>query len=135
MSKQRFKLNTDYTPLSFSSNGQVTAPVVFAGYGITASEFQYDRLQNSGSKGQNRPGAPVRTAVVSQGQICKTGYTHGTQASFPKAIDAHDHGAKAVVLVNGVSHANQADELIRFGASRGRKYRDPHDPGEEPRRR
>src|SRR5215204_2128827 len=38
----RLHLNTDYTPLSFSSNGQVTAPVVFAGYGITAPEFQHD---------------------------------------------------------------------------------------------
>ena len=36
------RLHTDYIPISFSSNGRIEAPVVFAGYGITAPEFQHD---------------------------------------------------------------------------------------------
>ena len=40
--EDRLKTNEDFVPFSFSSSGQVTAPVVFAGYGATADEFQYD---------------------------------------------------------------------------------------------
>ena len=39
---RRFDLGDDFQPLGFSSNGTVTAPVVFAGYGITAAGYDYD---------------------------------------------------------------------------------------------
>ena len=32
----------DFVPFNFSMNGTVTGPVVFAGYGITAPEYNYD---------------------------------------------------------------------------------------------
>ena len=32
----------DCRPFGFSDDGQVEAPVVFAGYGITAPEYDYD---------------------------------------------------------------------------------------------
>ncbi|MBI3469263.1 MAG: M28 family peptidase [Planctomycetes bacterium] len=35
-------LNKDFIPLAASGGGQFMAPVVFAGYGITAPEFSYD---------------------------------------------------------------------------------------------
>src|SRR2546423_2124162 len=34
--------NDDFLPFNFSSSGTVSAPVVFAGYGITAKEYGYD---------------------------------------------------------------------------------------------
>src|SRR5208337_1651666 len=40
--KQALKLNQDFEPLSFSSSGSFTGPMVFVGYGATADEFQYD---------------------------------------------------------------------------------------------
>src|SRR5690242_5517392 len=36
------KLTEDFIPFSFSSSGTVSGPVVFAGYGASASEFNYD---------------------------------------------------------------------------------------------
>ena len=35
-------VGTGFIPFSFSSSGKVSAPVVFAGYGITANEYHYD---------------------------------------------------------------------------------------------
>ena len=35
-------LGKDFTPFNFSASGSVKAPVVFAGYGITAREYNYD---------------------------------------------------------------------------------------------
>src|SRR5260370_31767318 len=40
--KKALKLNDDFVPFSFSSSGEADAPVVFAGYGVSAGEFSYD---------------------------------------------------------------------------------------------
>ena len=40
--KNALKLNQDFVPFSFSASGAVNAPLVFAGYGISAGEFGYD---------------------------------------------------------------------------------------------
>src|SRR5215469_16674628 len=40
--KSELKLNQDYVPFSFSESGTAGAPLVFAGYGVTAEEFGYD---------------------------------------------------------------------------------------------
>ena len=36
---------TDYQPMVFGGDGQFQAPIVFAGYGITADEYKYDDYQ------------------------------------------------------------------------------------------
>ncbi len=41
-SKKDLKINQEFVPFSFSSSGEVAAPLVFAGYGATADEFHYD---------------------------------------------------------------------------------------------
>src|SRR5882724_1117395 len=40
--KSALTLNQDFVPFSFSSSGLASAPVVFAGYGASATEFAYD---------------------------------------------------------------------------------------------
>src|SRR5229473_8505349 len=40
--KKALKINQDFVPFSFSSSGEISGPVVFAGYGATAKEFSYD---------------------------------------------------------------------------------------------
>ncbi len=40
--KQALVLNQDFVPANFSSSGTFAGPVVFAGYGASADEFQYD---------------------------------------------------------------------------------------------
>ncbi len=40
--EERLKPETDFLPFNFSQSGSVSAPIVFAGYGITAKEYNYD---------------------------------------------------------------------------------------------
>jgi len=47
-----YKLLEEFIPLSFSASGSVDAPLVFAGYGITAPESSYDDYQGLDAKGK-----------------------------------------------------------------------------------
>jgi len=40
--RKTLKLEQDFVPFNFSSSGKLEGPLVFAGYGITAPEYQYD---------------------------------------------------------------------------------------------
>jgi hypothetical protein len=42
----------DFQPLGFSSSGSITAPVVFAGYGITAPGYDYDDYAGLDARGR-----------------------------------------------------------------------------------
>jgi len=111
------KINVDFVPFSFSSSGEVKAPLVFAGYGATAEEFHYD----------DYAGLDVKDKIVvvlryePSGFAEKTG-NHGlTQHSqlITKAINARNHGAKALVIVNGKLGDGEEDLLTRFGSVSG----------------
>src|SRR3954468_9725502 len=39
---ESIEFQKDYPPFNFSHSGPLTGPAVFAGYGITAPEYQYD---------------------------------------------------------------------------------------------
>ena len=47
-----YELKTDFVPLHTTANGKVSAPVVFAGYGISASEYGYDDYASVDVKGK-----------------------------------------------------------------------------------
>jgi len=116
-SKTELKINQDFVPFSFSSSGQVSAPVVFAGYGTTADEFHYD----------DYAGLDVKDKIVvvlryePSGFAEKSGNQGLTQHSqlITKAINARNHGAKAVVVVNGKLGDGEEDLLTRFGSVSG----------------
>ncbi len=119
---QALVINQDFEPLSFSSSGAFTGPVVFAGYGATADEFQYD----------DYAGVDVKDKIVVvlryEPEVfgVKSGQHGLTQHSqlVTKAINARNHGAKAVVLVNGKLADGEEDTLMRFGGVSG-----PQDAG------
>lgn len=116
-SKKDLKVNQDFVPFSFSSSGQVAGPVVFAGYGATADEFHYD----------DYAGLDVKDKIVvvlryePSGFAEKSGHQGLTQHSqlITKAINARNHGAKAVVVVNGKLGDGEEDLLTRFGSVSG----------------
>ena len=111
------KLNQDFVPFSFSSSGSANGPVVFAGYGASASEFSYDDYENLDVKD--------KIVVVLRYEPPAFATTHGntglTQHSqlVTKAINARNHGAKAVVIVNGRLAEGEEDLLTRFGSVSG----------------
>jgi hypothetical protein len=116
------KLNEDYVPLNFSSVGSIDAPLVFAGYGITADEFQYDDYANLDVKDKIAVVLRYEPAGFAQ----KSGNQGMTQHShlITKAINARNHGAKAVILLNGKLGDGEEDLLMRFGTEPG-----PQDAG------
>ena len=116
-SKNEITINRDFVPYSFSASGQVSAPLVFAGYGITADEFHYDDY--AGIDVKDKVVVVLRYEAASFAQ--KNG-NHGlTQHSqlISKAINARNHGAKAVVVLNGKLGDGEEDLLTRFGSVSG----------------
>ncbi len=98
---RRLDEGADYEPLGFSTNGTLRAPVVFAGYGITAPGFDYD----------DYAGLDVRDRIVlvltnEPGEMDSTSRFDGA-VNTPhaelrtKAINAREHGALGLVVVNG----------------------------------
>ncbi len=120
--KTELKVEQDFVPFSFSSSGQVDAPLVFAGYGATADEFHYD----------DYAGLDVKDKIVLVLRYEPSGFAeksggHGlTQHAqlITKAINARNHGAKAIVLLNGKLEHGEDDLLTRFGSVSG-----PEDAG------
>ncbi len=90
------RLEEDWMPLGFSSNSKVVEmPATFVGYGITASELNYDDYAGAEIKG--------RIAIAFDGTPDGDN-PHGRFARQAgvrwKAIAARDHGAAALVLIS-----------------------------------
>ena len=115
--KKTLKLNEDFVPFSFSSLGQAEAPLVFAGYGISAAEFGYDDYAGLDVQGK----IAVLLRYEPTGFAAKGGHQGLTQhaALISKAINARNHGARAVVIVNGKLGESEGDQLTRFGSVSG----------------
>jgi len=129
--RKKLKLNEDFAPFSFSSSGEVSANVVFAGYGVTAPEFGYDDYAAMDATGKivlllRYEPAGFATHTSNQGMT-----QHASLVT--KAINARNHGARGVVLVNGAQGGGNAtgpqggagtaagdpDPLMRFGSVSG----------------
>jgi hypothetical protein len=115
--KRGLKLNQDFVPFSFSASGEVAGPMVFAGYGATAPEFGYDDYAHLDVKDK----IVVILRYEPAGFAAKSGNAGLTQHSqlITKAINARNHGAKAVILVNGKLGDNEEDQLTKFGSVNG----------------
>src|SRR5687768_1061116 len=114
------QFNSDFRPISFSSNGKVTAPFVFAGYGITAPEFSYDDYANLDVKNKIVIVMRYEPANFVKGKQEKTTF-HAHLAN--KAINARNRGASALILVNADT-SGKPDDLVEFGRVAG-----PEDAG------
>jgi hypothetical protein len=110
----------DFIPLNLSSAGAVSGNVVFAGFGITAPEYDYDDYAGVDVQGKivillRHEPQEFDEKSVFDGKV----YTAHSQI-FSKAANAKIHGAKAVLLVNDVgTHTGDGDSLEKFGATEG----------------
>ncbi|HML16859.1 MAG TPA: M28 family peptidase [Bryobacteraceae bacterium] len=102
----------DFVPFSFSSVGKLNAPVVFAGYGITDKEKNYDDYAGIDVTGK---------IVLIFRHEPKEGAKLSDHAAFTeKAVNAKMHGAKGVILINDTfAHAGKPDELEKFRQAEG----------------
>jgi aminopeptidase YwaD len=109
------KVQLDFVPLSFSASATLKATLVFAGYGITAPEYHYDDYQGLDVNGRavivlrHEPQENDEHSIFAGKQFT----THADIVN--KAINAKNHGAKAMILVNDLgNHPEQSDELLRL---------------------
>jgi hypothetical protein len=117
---EALRFQEDFVPLNLSAAGEVSGNVVFAGFGITAPEYNYDDYAGVDAKGKivlllRHEPQEFDEKSVFEGKV----YTAHSQI-FSKAANAKFHGAKAVLLVNDVgTHTGDADDLEKFGGAEG----------------
>ena len=102
---EELKLGEDFVPLNMSSSGHASAPLVFAGYGITAPEHDYDDYAGIDVKGKivlaflDEPPNFVPKPTGDAHASPVPALTHHAYL-ITKAINARNHGASALILIN-----------------------------------
>lgn len=126
------KMDSDFRPLGLSASGKLTAPVVFAGYAVTAKDVPlvdfrdaakvtgwpaawikgvgYDDFQ--GLDVANKVVLIIRKAPRSGSARPPIGAMH--QSLERKLYNADQHKAAAVLIVNDLDLAGQGDTLMDF---------------------
>ncbi len=121
------KLKEEFIPINFSGSGRVEGEVVFAGYGATAAEFDYDDYFHLDVKDKIVLVLRYEPRFFSEQTKAEAGESN-TRADrrmtrhahlIAKAIQARKRGAKAVLLVNARDRGRRGDRLIRFGSVSG----------------
>ncbi len=93
------KLEWDYLPVNISGENEASAPLVFAGYGITAPEHNYDDYKNLDTRGKivlvmrHEPGENTDSSRFEGRKLSK----HGT--FLAKILNAQVHGAVGILFV------------------------------------
>lgn len=121
------KSGVDFRPFPFSEEGTVEADVVFAGYGITATEYDYDDYG-----GLDVEGKLVLVLRHEPGEKDPDSRFDGTSSSnhalfTTKAANAKEHGAAGMLLVTDPLNHEAGDDL-RAGGS---LHLDPPDSGSD----
>jgi hypothetical protein len=104
----------DFTVMGFSGSGTMTAPVVFAGFGITAPGIEYDDYK--GLDVADKVVLVLRRAPrFGNSRTPFDGDNRDTHASLEnKLANAQVHKAAAVLLVNDSSDLTKGDRLVPF---------------------
>ena len=100
----------DFVPIAFSSSANFDAPVVFAGYGMTAPEFNWDDY--AGIDVKDKIVIVLRHEPQELDANSKFGGTNfTTHASFVnKAVNARQHGARGIIFITDpINHTNDPD--------------------------
>lgn len=118
--RQSLKPKDDFLPFSFSATQKVTCPVVFAGYGITAKEYNYDDYADLDVKDKCVLVLRYEPQEFEEKSVF-AGKAYTEHAQLPsKAYNARLHGAKAIILVNNMANrSGEADKLDKFGTASG----------------
>ena len=103
-----YTVKSQFIPLAFSKDTSVTGEVVFAGYGITARDLQYDSYANLDVKGKI-------VLVLRHGP--EGDNPHGEFSKYTalrlKSMVARENGASALLVVSGPLDEEE-DELTKL---------------------
>jgi hypothetical protein len=118
--RKRLEIRKEFIPFNFSASGKASGGLVFAGYGITAKEYNYDDYAGLDVKG--------KLAIVLRHEPQEfdaksvfEGKAYTTHAQFAdKAVNAKMHGASGVILINDIyAHDGSTDKFEKFGDAAG----------------
>ncbi|MFI5371554.1 MAG: M28 family peptidase, partial [Candidatus Eisenbacteria bacterium] len=117
---KKWDVGGDMQPLGFSTNARLRAPVVFAGYGITAPGYDYDDYAGLDARDKivlvmtNEPGEMDSTSRFD-------GSVNTPHAALrTKAINAREHGALGMLVVDGPRF--HAGEPLKPPSTEGQAY-------------
>ncbi len=117
LSSKELLLNKDYIPLAFSDNLNINGDLVFAGYGISAKDLNYDDYANVDVKDKivivfrNHP--DMKNAHSKFEQFSSLRY---------KTTNARDKGAKGIIFIN--TNDKPEDPLIELKYDNAAKISD-----------
>ncbi len=113
--KEKLKIEDQFLPFNFSGAGVAEGRIVFAGYGITAPEYNYDDYAGLDVKDKivvvlRHEPQEYDSKSIFNGRV----YTEHAQL-LSKATNAKMHGAKAILMVADTSaHQSGEDALDKF---------------------
>jgi hypothetical protein len=104
------RYNQDFVTVPFSARGSFDGGVVFAGYGITAPDLEWDDYAGIDVKGK----AVVVFRHQPEEANPKSKFAGTAHATFiNKAINARNHGARAIIFITDPTHANEPDDITK----------------------
>lgn len=92
-------LREDFFPATLSGNGKVTAPLVLAGYGITAPELNFDEYTAIEAHGKIVVLYTGLPKSDSDGDLFSSGIRSDYVSDFYKLTNAQAHGAVGTIFV------------------------------------
>jgi len=101
----------DFTPLGFSGIGTVSAPALFAGYGITAPEYSYDDYEELDAKGKILVVLTGEPAPEREDSKFAGTFTTDYSTLRTKAINAKTHGVAGLIVVQRWTSTEIGDTL------------------------
>jgi aminopeptidase YwaD len=105
-------LNIDFIPAGFSASDGVNGEIVFAGYGISAEKINYDDYADLDVSGK---------IVMALRDSPASNNPHASFAEYEpiryKALQARQHGAKALLIVTNADSVAEPLPKLRFDRS------------------
>ncbi len=112
-SARSWRLGQEFTPLAVSADGSEVGDLVFVGYGLTAPDLHYDDYAGLDVRGKivlamtreprsQDPASPFRRPEAYH-------YSHRSH----KVINAREHGARGILIVNHPSADHEALPTLR----------------------
>jgi aminopeptidase YwaD len=112
------KVEREWIPLGLSGSGKVEAELVFAGYGITAKEYGYDDYAGIDAKGKIVLVLRYEPPPKNDRSPFQKPPRYSRHAALrTKAINARDHGAVGMILVDLNHSGDKKPDLLSLKSS------------------
>ncbi len=110
---EEIEIEKDWIPLSFSSNGKISGELVFAGYGISAPDLNYDDYKDIEVEGKV---VIILTNSPSSSSINNTFYNY--ESLFKKITKAREKKAAGIIVVSDYNNEDILPKLVYSLASK-----------------